>query len=66
MGITFNICCPVCGSDQITRPTNFDFNTNFTGVSCGMCGRPITKADAIKQLASIRPRHKAGKRHKRR
>ena len=47
--ITFAIACPDCGSEQIKQPTDFDFDTNFVGVSCAVCGREITKDDVIKQ-----------------
>ncbi|WP_459251559.1 ECs_2282 family putative zinc-binding protein [Escherichia sp. MOD1-EC6842] len=35
------------------RPDDFDFDTNFVGVSCAECGREITRDDVIKQGKNV-------------
>lgn len=47
--ITLKIACPDCRSELVERPADFDFDTNFTDVSCAACGREITKDDVIEQ-----------------
>lgn len=42
------VICPDCGSPYLKRPEDFDFETNFVGVSCVECGREITKVDVLK------------------
>ncbi|WP_458254835.1 ECs_2282 family putative zinc-binding protein, partial [Enterobacter asburiae] len=34
---------------MFNQPDDFDFETNFTGVSCADCGREITKDDVVNQ-----------------
>lgn len=51
--ISFNIACPDCGSDSINKPVNFDFENNFTDVTCASCGRSISKDDVLSQADEI-------------
>ncbi|WP_416186754.1 ECs_2282 family putative zinc-binding protein [Enterobacter roggenkampii] len=46
---TMRTVCPDCGSEMFNQPDDFDFETNFTGVSCADCGREITKDDVVNQ-----------------
>ncbi|WP_416359416.1 ECs_2282 family putative zinc-binding protein [Enterobacter hormaechei] len=46
---TMRTLCPDCGSEMFNQPDDFDFETNFTGVSCADCGREITKDDVVNQ-----------------
>ena len=46
---TVKLACPDCGSEMLNLPDGFDFETNFTDVTCADCGREITKTDAINQ-----------------
>ncbi|WP_431356242.1 ECs_2282 family putative zinc-binding protein [Enterobacter roggenkampii] len=46
---TMRTVCPDCGSEMFNQPDDFDFETNFIGVSCADCGREITKDDVINQ-----------------
>ncbi|MGX6272351.1 ECs_2282 family putative zinc-binding protein [Escherichia coli] len=50
---TLKVACPDCGSEMLKRPDDFDFDTNFVGVSCVECGREITKDDVIKQGKNV-------------
>lgn len=50
---TMKVSCPDCGSEFIKRPDDFDFETNFVGVSCASCGRAITKDDVIEQGVDV-------------
>ncbi|WP_455769519.1 ECs_2282 family putative zinc-binding protein [Serratia fonticola] len=50
---TIHLSCPDCGSESISRPADFNFETNFNGVSCADCGRSITKDDAINQGRNV-------------
>ncbi|EAU0146547.1 hypothetical protein AIS07_20695 [Salmonella enterica] len=43
------VSCPDGGSEMIKRSDDFDFETNFVGVSCAVCGQVITKGDVIDQ-----------------
>ena len=49
---TIKIACPNCGSELISRPDDFDFDSNFVDVSCSECGRGITKDDVIEQATA--------------
>lgn len=50
---TMKVACPDCGSEMLKRPDDFDFDTNFVGVSCANCGREITKDDVVKQGTDV-------------
>lgn len=49
---TIKITCPECGSKLISRPDDYDFDSNFIDVSCADCGRSITKDDVIEQATA--------------
>ncbi|EBY9279797.1 hypothetical protein D6364_01410 [Salmonella enterica subsp. enterica serovar Denver] len=51
--IAFNISCPDCGSNNINKPADFDFESHFYDVSCAVCGRGISKNDVISQAEDI-------------
>ncbi|WP_446669643.1 ECs_2282 family putative zinc-binding protein [Klebsiella quasipneumoniae] len=50
---TMEVARPDCGSEMLKRPDDFDFDTNFVGVSCANCGREITKDDVVKQGTDV-------------
>ncbi|ELI8046785.1 TPA: hypothetical protein ACJIVJ_002914 [Yersinia enterocolitica] len=49
---TLKVACPDCGSELVSRPDDFDFDSNFVDVSCADCGRAITKDDVIEQATA--------------
>ena len=51
--INLEIACPDCGSKFIKRPTNFNFDNNFTKLICCECHLDITKDELIEAFEEI-------------